>query len=52
MRKITLDFNTHDLKRKIDLVIKYQFKIVSYAGEAVVIYYNDEVIFKRGELKQ
>lgn len=111
MREITLDFNTFDLKRKIDLVIKYQFKIVSYegsgnrtnkrnvffskiqtknitvfppentktiiespkltlykysysggnysysegkdyVGEAVAIYYNDEVIFKRGELKQ
>ena len=111
VRKIILDFNTHDLKRKIDLVVKYQFKIVSYAGsynksnkrnvtfsdiskktitiyppeqtniiiespgvelrkhfdsdgreysylqgkdyvgEAVAIYYNDEVIFKRGDLK-
>ncbi len=110
MRKITLDFNTYDLKRKIDLVIKYQFKIVSYegsgnrtnkrnvffskihtknvtvfppeniktiiespkltlykysysggnysysegkdyVGEAVAVYYNDEIIFKRGDLK-
>ena len=110
MRKISLDFNTFDLKRKIDLVIKYQFKIVSYkgsgnrtnkrnvffskvhtknvtvfppenintiiespkltlykysysggnysylegkdyAGEAVAVYYNNEVIFKRGDLK-
>jgi len=110
MRKITLDFNTLDLKRKIDLVIKYQFKIASYqgggnkgnrrnvffsnihtknvtvfppeniktiiespklalnkysvsggghsslsgkdyVGETVVVYYNDKVIFKRGELK-
>ena len=110
MREITLDFNTFDLKRKIDLVIKYQFKIVSYqgsgnrtnkrnvffskihtknitvfppeniktiiespkltlykysysggnysysegkdyVGEAIAVYYNDEVIFKRGDLK-
>ena len=110
IREITFNFNTHDLKRKIDLVIKYQFKIASYeggyhrtdkrnvsfstvytknvtvfppeniniiikspkvtlnkysysggnysysqgkdyVGEAVAIYYNDEVIFKRGDLK-
>ena len=111
VRNIILDLNTHDLKRKIDLIVKYQFKIVSYAGqynksnkrkvsfsdiaqktitiyppeqtnivikspvvellkhfdsdgreysflrgkdyvgEAVAIYYNDKVIFKRGDLK-
>jgi len=119
IREITLDFNTFDLNRKIDLLIKYQWKIASYeegayrrtnnrgyrrsskrdiswseiyrktisiyppdnqqivikspevsmrkytdsddgatslsgkdyAGDAVAIYYNDEEIFKRGELK-
>ena len=110
IREITLDFNTFDLSHRIDLVIKYQFKIISYdwhyrkshkrdiswsgistkeitlfppdnqkivlkspevsinryfnsdngksylqgkdyAGDAVAIYYNNEVIFKRGELK-
>lgn len=111
-REINLTFDTFDLKRKIDLVIKYQFKISSYdgsynksnkrnitfskifekevslyppdpinivikspekklrkhfdsdgreysylqgedyAGEAVLIYYKGEVIFKRGELKE
>lgn len=112
LREITLDINTFDLNRKIDLLIKYQFKIISYAsstsynrtskrdiswsgisrktitlyppdniktvikspevsmykysnsdnastslngkdyaGDAIAIYYNDKVIFKRGELK-
>ncbi len=104
LREITFDFNTFDLKRKIDLVIKYQFKLTNhdgkrnmswsninkknislfppddikimikspevsmrkysnsdaanssvsgkdYAGDAVVIYYKDEIIFKRGDLK-
>ena len=106
-REITLDINTFDLTRKIDLLVKYQFKIINYipgksrkiswssisqktitlyppdniktiikspdvgiqkysnsanghsalsgkdyVGDNVVIYYNNKVIFKRGELKK
>ncbi|MCK5853263.1 thermonuclease family protein [bacterium] len=104
LREITLNFNTFYLNRKIDLVIKYQFKLTNYgskrkisrssikkkyislfppddikiiikspevlmrkysnsdaasssvsgkdyAGDVVVIYYKDEIVFKHGELK-
>jgi len=104
LREITLNFNTFYLNRKIDLVIKYQFKLTNYsgkrniswssikkknislfppddikiiikspevsmrkytdsdaanssvngkdyAGDVVVIYYKDEIVFKRGDLK-